>query len=159
MLLYLMVIAIKIFGYNLFAVRLPMIIISIISMFFFYDLAKRITKKETTSLIALRTCCNMPLAHITVNLGIRLQYVSTLFNNCNRLTFNRFIKQKNTIYINDNIWNNFILLWRCNILCTIIFASSCHLFIKEKIYKQKRHNNLYINIHNSCNANNNNVCN
>lgn len=52
-LLYLMVISIKIFGYSLFAIRLPMLIISIISMFVFYDLTKKISKSENIALVAL----------------------------------------------------------------------------------------------------------
>ncbi len=52
-LLYLMALSIKIFGYTLFAIRLPMLLISIISMFVFYDLAKKITKNTNISLIAL----------------------------------------------------------------------------------------------------------
>lgn len=52
-LLYLMALSIKIFGYTLFAVRLPMLLISIISMFVFYDLAKKISKNTNIALIAL----------------------------------------------------------------------------------------------------------
>lgn len=72
MLLYLMSLTIKIFGYNLFAVRFPMLLISIISMFVFHDLVKRITKEENIALVALRSTCNLPLAHITINLEFRL---------------------------------------------------------------------------------------
>ena len=39
-LLYFMTLTIKIFGYNLFAIRLPMLIISCISLFVFYDFIK-----------------------------------------------------------------------------------------------------------------------
>lgn len=52
-LLYLMAICIKIFGYTLFAIRLPMLIISIISIYVFYDLVKRISKNENIALIGL----------------------------------------------------------------------------------------------------------
>lgn len=72
MLLYLMSLSIKIFGYNLFAIRFPMLLISIISMFVFYDLVKRITKNRNTAIIALRFTCNLPLAYITINLEFRL---------------------------------------------------------------------------------------
>ena len=41
-LLYLMVLSIKIFGLSLFAIRLPMLLISIISLFVFYNLVKKI---------------------------------------------------------------------------------------------------------------------
>lgn len=53
MLLYLMVLSIKIFGYTLFAARLPMLIVSIISLFVFYDFTKKITKNEIIALIGL----------------------------------------------------------------------------------------------------------
>lgn len=52
-LLYLMSLSIKIFGFTLFAVRLPMLLISIISMFVFYDLVKKISKNTNIALIAL----------------------------------------------------------------------------------------------------------
>ena len=52
-LLYLMVLSIKIFGYNLFAVRLPTLLISIISLFVFYDLVNKITKNNKIALIGL----------------------------------------------------------------------------------------------------------
>lgn len=52
-LLYLMALSIKIFGYSLFAIRLPSLIISIISLFVFYDLIKKLTKNENISLIGL----------------------------------------------------------------------------------------------------------
>ncbi len=52
-LLYLMTLSIKIFGCTLFAVRLPMLLISIISMFVFYDLVKKISKNTNIALIAL----------------------------------------------------------------------------------------------------------
>lgn len=52
-LLYLMAISIKIIGYSLFAVRLPLLIISIISLFVFYDLTKKISKNTNVALISL----------------------------------------------------------------------------------------------------------
>ena len=52
-LLYLMAIGIKILGTTLFAVRLPMLIVSIISIFVFYDFVKKISKSETIALIGL----------------------------------------------------------------------------------------------------------
>lgn len=52
-LLYLMALSIKIFGYSLFAIRLPMLLISIGAMFVFYDLAKKVTKNTNIALIAL----------------------------------------------------------------------------------------------------------
>ena len=52
-LLYLMSLSIRIFGFTLFAVRLPMLLISIISMFIFYDLVKKISKNTNIALIAL----------------------------------------------------------------------------------------------------------
>ena len=52
-LLYLMVLSIKIFGLSLFAIRLPMLLISIISLFVFYNLVKKITKNTNIALIAL----------------------------------------------------------------------------------------------------------
>lgn len=53
MLTYIMVICIKIFGFSLFAVRLPMMLVSIVSLFIFYDLAKRIFKSQKIALVAL----------------------------------------------------------------------------------------------------------
>lgn len=52
-LLYLMAMSIKIIGYSLFAIRLPLLIISIISMFVFYDLTKKISKNTNVALISL----------------------------------------------------------------------------------------------------------
>ena len=52
-LLYLIVAFIKIFGYSLFTIRLPLLIISIISLFVFYDLIRRISKNNTIALIGL----------------------------------------------------------------------------------------------------------
>lgn len=52
-LLYLMVISVKILGNTLLAVRLPMLIVSILGMIICYDLTKRITKNKTIGLIAL----------------------------------------------------------------------------------------------------------
>ena len=53
LLLYLIVLCIKIFGYSLFAIRLPLLIISIISLVVFYDLIRRISKNNTIALIGL----------------------------------------------------------------------------------------------------------
>lgn len=50
---YFMAIIIKILGYNLLAIRLPMLIISCISLFIFYDLIKKITKSKNAGLIGL----------------------------------------------------------------------------------------------------------
>ena len=52
-LLYLMTLIIKLFGYSLFTARLPMLLISIISLFVFYDFTKKITKNENVALIGL----------------------------------------------------------------------------------------------------------
>lgn len=52
-LLYLMAFTIKLLGTSLFAVRLPMLIISIISIFVFYDLIKKITGNKNIALIGL----------------------------------------------------------------------------------------------------------
>lgn len=53
MLLYLMALCFKIFGCSLFTARLPMLIVSIISLFVFYDFVKKITKNEKIALIGL----------------------------------------------------------------------------------------------------------
>ena len=53
LLLYLIVFCIKIFGYSLFAIRLPLLIISIVSLVVFYDLIRRIGKNNTIALIGL----------------------------------------------------------------------------------------------------------
>ena len=53
LLLYLIVFCIKIFGYSLFAIRLPLLIISIVSLVVFYDLIRRISKNNTITLIGL----------------------------------------------------------------------------------------------------------
>lgn len=53
LLLYLIVLCIKIFGYSLFAIRLPLLVISIISLVVFYDLIRRISKNNTIALIGL----------------------------------------------------------------------------------------------------------
>lgn len=53
LLLYLIVLCIKIFGYSLFAIRLPLLIISIVSLVVFYDLIRRISKNNTIALIGL----------------------------------------------------------------------------------------------------------
>ncbi len=53
LLLYLIVLCIKIFGYSLFAIRFPLLIISIISLVVFYDLIRRISKNNTIALIGL----------------------------------------------------------------------------------------------------------
>ena len=53
LLLYLIVFCIKIFGYSLFAIRLPLLIISIVSLVVFYDLIRRISKNNTIALIGL----------------------------------------------------------------------------------------------------------
>lgn len=52
-LLYLMAISIKLMGYTLFAARLPLLLISIISMFVFYDLVNKISKNTNVALVAL----------------------------------------------------------------------------------------------------------
>ncbi len=52
-LLYLMALSIKILGYSLFAIRFPSLVISIISIFVFYDFTKKITQNEKVALIAL----------------------------------------------------------------------------------------------------------
>lgn len=52
-LLYLMALSIKIFGYTLFAIRLPILLVSIISLFVFYDLVKKVTKNQDIALIGL----------------------------------------------------------------------------------------------------------
>lgn len=52
-LLYLMALSIKILGYSLLAVRLPSLIISVICLFVFYDLLKKISKNENIALIGL----------------------------------------------------------------------------------------------------------
>ena len=59
-LLYSMVLCIKIFGYSLAAVRLPMLIISVISLFVFYDLARRICKNKYYALIFLAIAAFSP---------------------------------------------------------------------------------------------------
>ena len=48
---YIMAFFIKIFGFSYFTIRLPMLFISIISLFVFYDLLKRIFKKESIALL------------------------------------------------------------------------------------------------------------
>lgn len=53
MLLYSMVLSMKIFGYSLFAVRFPILIVSLISVIVFYYFNKRITKNETIAKISL----------------------------------------------------------------------------------------------------------
>ena len=53
LLLYIIVLCIKIFGYSLFVVRLPLLVISIISLVVFYDLIRRISKNNTIALIGL----------------------------------------------------------------------------------------------------------
>lgn len=52
-LLYLMSLSIKVIGYSLVAVRIPFIIVSIASMFVFYDLLRKISKSEKIALIGL----------------------------------------------------------------------------------------------------------
>lgn len=52
MLAYIMAFFIKIFGFSLFSIRLPMILISLISLFIFYDFAKRIFKSKKVALVA-----------------------------------------------------------------------------------------------------------
>lgn len=59
-LLYLMALSIKLLGYTLFAVRLPTLIVSIISLFVFYDLVKKISKNEKIALIGLAFICISP---------------------------------------------------------------------------------------------------
>lgn len=53
LLLYIIVLCIKIFGYSLFVVRLPLLVISIISLVVFYDLIRRISQNNTIALIGL----------------------------------------------------------------------------------------------------------
>lgn len=52
-LMYCIAICIKVFGLSVLAVRLPMLLISIICLFVFYDLCKRIFKNEKVALIGL----------------------------------------------------------------------------------------------------------
>lgn len=52
-LLYLMTLSMKLFGYSLFAVRLPLLVVSLLSAFIFYDLTKKLTKNNTIAKIAL----------------------------------------------------------------------------------------------------------
>ena len=52
-LVYLMTISVKVFGYTLFAVRLPTLIVSIISLFIFYDFVKKITNNKKIALVGL----------------------------------------------------------------------------------------------------------
>lgn len=60
MLLYLMALCMKIFGFTLFSVRLPMLIISIISLFVFYDFIKKLSKNHMVALIGLGIVCISP---------------------------------------------------------------------------------------------------
>lgn len=53
MLVYLMAISIKLLGATLVAVRLPLLLISILSLFVAYDFTKRVTKNKTIALIVL----------------------------------------------------------------------------------------------------------
>ena len=53
MLAYIMAFFIKIFGFSLFSIRLPMLLISLVSLFIFYDFAKRIFKSKKVALVAL----------------------------------------------------------------------------------------------------------
>ena len=53
LLLYIIVLCIKIFGYSLFVVRLPLLVISLISLVVFYDLIRRISKNNTIAIIGL----------------------------------------------------------------------------------------------------------
>ncbi len=53
MLAYITAIFIKLFGANIFSVRLPLLLISIISLFVIYDLCKRIFKNKDVALIIL----------------------------------------------------------------------------------------------------------
>lgn len=50
---YLMAICVKIFGYTLFAIRIPTLIISIISLVVFYDFIKKITDNKNVALVGL----------------------------------------------------------------------------------------------------------
>ena len=52
-LVYLMAICVKIFGYTLFAIRIPTLIISIISLVVFYDFIKKITDNKNVALVGL----------------------------------------------------------------------------------------------------------
>jgi len=52
-LVYLMSLSVKLFGYTLFAIRLPLLLVSIISMFVFYDFVKKISKSDIIGIIAL----------------------------------------------------------------------------------------------------------
>lgn len=52
-LLYIMSFFIKLFGFSFITVRLPMLLISLISLFIFYDLLKRIFNSEKVALIGL----------------------------------------------------------------------------------------------------------
>ncbi|MFR8104511.1 MAG: ArnT family glycosyltransferase [Clostridia bacterium] len=53
MLTYFMAISIKLFGMSLFSIRLPMLLVSILAIFVFYDLVKRISKNQKIAIIAL----------------------------------------------------------------------------------------------------------
>lgn len=53
LLTYLMAISIKIFGFSIFSVRLPLLIISIISIFIIYNLCKKIFKDKKVATIIL----------------------------------------------------------------------------------------------------------
>lgn len=53
MLTYIMAFFIKIFGMSMFSIRLPMMIISLISLFIFYDFVKRIFKNKKIALVAM----------------------------------------------------------------------------------------------------------
>ncbi len=53
MLLYLMAICIKIFGFSFISVRLPMLVVSIISIIIFYDFVKRIFNNKKIALCAM----------------------------------------------------------------------------------------------------------
>lgn len=59
-LVYLMALCIKIFGYSTFAIRLPMLVVSIVAIFVFYDLVKRMTKNKTIAKIGLIAVLIMP---------------------------------------------------------------------------------------------------
>ena len=59
-LVYLMALCIKIFGYSIFAIRLPMLVVSIVAIFVFYDLVKRMTKNKTIAKIGLIAVLIMP---------------------------------------------------------------------------------------------------
>lgn len=68
MLIYIMACCIKIFGFSIFSIRLPLLLVSLLSLLIFYDLAKRCSQNRKIALLSLRTIGYLSMAYHAIQM-------------------------------------------------------------------------------------------